>query len=170
MLGIRNGNINIFRIDYWNVNIICLYLQIFHVSHPHLFVVYTNIHMHILTEIYLHICQGNIQQYIFVNCADLSIIHYGKQNRPMHCFFIPFNWVGKMTSHWAQYLDFMVPRYLVGFFPTHLTHWALDKMTAIFQTTHSNTFSWMKMYKFRLQFHWCLFPGVQLTSFHHWFR
>ena len=27
---------------------------------------------------------------------------------------------------------------------------------------------WMKMYK--LRFHWCLFPSVQLTIFHHWFR
>ena len=30
--------------------------------------------------------------------------------------------------------------------------------------------SWMKMYKFWLRFHWCLFPRVQLTIFQHWFR
>ena len=28
----------------------------------------------------------------------------------------------------------------------------------LFQTTFSNAFSWMKMYKFRLRFHWNLFP------------
>ena len=51
-----------------------------------------------------------------------------------------------------------------------LTHWGRDKMAAIVQTTFSNAFSWMKMYKFQLRFHWSLFPRVQLTIFHHWFR
>ena len=51
-----------------------------------------------------------------------------------------------------------------------LTHWGRDKMAAIFQTTFSNGFSWMKMYEFRLTFHWSLFPRVQLTIFQHWFR
>ena len=41
-----------------------------------------------------------------------------------------------------------------------LTHWDRDKMVAIFQTTFSNAFSWMKMYEFRLRFHWILFPWV----------
>ena len=41
-----------------------------------------------------------------------------------------------------------------------LTHWGRDKMAAIFQTTFSNAFSWMKMFKFRLRFHWSLFPRV----------
>ena len=47
----------------------------------------------------------------------------------------------------------------------HLTHWGRDKMAAIFQTTFSNAFSWMKMFEFRLRFHWSLFPRVQLTIF-----
>ena len=51
-----------------------------------------------------------------------------------------------------------------------LTHWGRDKMDAIFQMTVSNGFSWMKMYEFRLKFHWSLFPRVQLTIFQHWFR
>ena len=51
-----------------------------------------------------------------------------------------------------------------------LTHWGRDKMGAIFQTTVPNAFSWMKIYEFRLKFHWNLFPGVQLTIFQHWFR
>ena len=35
-----------------------------------------------------------------------------------------------------------------------LTHWGLDKMAAIFQTTFSNGHSWMKMYEFWLTFHY----------------
>ena len=34
--------------------------------------------------------------------------------------------------------------------PTQLSHWDQDKMDAIFQTTFSNAFSWMKIYEFRL--------------------
>ena len=41
---------------------------------------------------------------------------------------------------------------------------------AIFQTTFSNAFSWMKVYEFPLRFHWSLFPRVQLTKFQRWFR
>ena len=51
-----------------------------------------------------------------------------------------------------------------------LTHWGRDKMDAISQTTFSNAFSWMKMYWFRLRFHWNSFSRVQLTIFQHWFR
>ena len=51
-----------------------------------------------------------------------------------------------------------------------LTHWGRDKMDAISQTTVSNRFSWLKMYKFQLKFHWSLFLMVQLTIFQHWFR
>ena len=51
-----------------------------------------------------------------------------------------------------------------------LTHWGRDKMAAICQTTFSNAFPWMKMYEFRLKFHWSLFVRVQLTIYQHWFR
>ena len=40
-----------------------------------------------------------------------------------------------------------------------LTHWGRDKMAAISQTTLSDSFSWTKMLKFRLKFHWSLFLG-----------
>ena len=46
-----------------------------------------------------------------------------------------------------------------------LTHWGRDKMVAISQTTFSNAFSWMKMYKFRLRFHWIFSPRVESTMF-----
>ena len=39
-----------------------------------------------------------------------------------------------------------------------LTHWGRDKMDATSQTTFSSAFSWKKMCKFRLIFHWSLFP------------
>ena len=50
------------------------------------------------------------------------------------------------------------------------THWGLDKMDAISQTTFSSAFSWMKIFWFWLKFHWSLFLRVQLTIFQHWFR
>ena len=43
-------------------------------------------------------------------------------------------------------------------------------MNNISQTTFSNFFSSMKMFEFRLKFHWSLLPRVQLTIFQHWFR
>ena len=45
-----------------------------------------------------------------------------------------------------------------------------QKMDAISQTTFSNEFSWMKIFEFRLKFHWSLFLRFQLTIFQHWFR
>ena len=51
-----------------------------------------------------------------------------------------------------------------------LTHWGRDKMDAISQTPFSNAFSWMKMFEYRLKFHWSLFLRVQLTISQHWFR
>ena len=47
-----------------------------------------------------------------------------------------------------------------------LTHWGRYKMDVISQTT----FSCMKMFEFRFEFHWSLFLRVQLTIFQHWFR
>ena len=51
-----------------------------------------------------------------------------------------------------------------------LTHWDRDKMDSISQTTFSSAFSWMKMFEFRLKFHWSLFLRVQITISQHWFR
>ena len=51
-----------------------------------------------------------------------------------------------------------------------LTHWGPGKIAAISQTTVSNAFNWMKMYEFRLRFHWDLFLRFYLTIFQHWFR
>ena len=43
-------------------------------------------------------------------------------------------------------------------------------MAAISQTTCSNAFSWMKVFEFKIKFHWNTFLGVQLTICQHWFR
>ena len=51
-----------------------------------------------------------------------------------------------------------------------LTHWGRDKLDAISQTTFSNVFSWMKMFEFRLEFHWSMFPSDWITIIQHWFR
>ena len=48
-----------------------------------------------------------------------------------------------------------------------LTHWGLDKMAAISQTTVSNSFPWMKIYEFWIKFHRSLFLRVQQTLFQH---
>ena len=45
-----------------------------------------------------------------------------------------------------------------------LTHLGRDKMAAISQTTFSSAFSWMKMFKFRLEFHWRLFLRIQIKK------
>ena len=61
-------------------------------------------------------------------------------------------------------------RHMQNHHQSAITHSGRDKMAAIFQTTVSNGFSWMKMYEFWLKFHWSLFRRVQLTIFQHWFR
>ena len=52
----------------------------------------------------------------------------------------------------------------------NVTYGSRDKMVAIAETIFTNAFSWIKMYKFRLRFHWKLFSRVQLTISQHWFR
>ena len=72
---------------------------------------------------------------------------------------------------YIMYLKFMLQILLTHLPATDvLTHWGRDKIGAIFQTTFSNAFSWMKMYQYQLKFHWSLFLRVQLTIFQHWFR
>ena len=85
---------------------------------------------------------------------------------------ITFVFVYVHVNRQTYWITHMVSQILVNNCSGHdsLTHWGQDKMAAIFQTTFSNEFSWMKMFKFRLRFHWSLFPRVQLTIFQHWFR
>ena len=77
-------------------------------------------------------------------------------------------------SLWSSYMIFHVELQIVviSLCPCQCLYsvWGRDKMDAISQTTFSSTFSWMKMFEFRLKFHWSLFLRVELTIFQHWFR
>ena len=104
----------------------------------------TNIKQHFSMQIYIY-------DFIFCHHTD---------------FFICSNYDDVHYYIWWSF--FMWKTSVIG--PSKLTHWGRDKMAAIFQTTFPNGFSWMKMYDFRLTFHWSLFLRVQLTIFQHWFR
>ena len=68
-----------------------------------------------------------------------------------------------------QWIILMIPcagacPWVIVLFVQHIDssiHWGRDKIADISQT-FSNAFSWMKIYEFRLKFHWSLFPNVQL--------
>ena len=80
----------------------------------------------------------------------------------------------RTTSYGRFQLDLNTLPYIYGPFTINhcrlLTHWGREEMNNISQTTFSNAFSPMKLFEFRLKFHWNLFPRVQLTIFQHWFR
>ena len=93
------------------------------------------------------------------NCTWIVIRHHQRKD------------VGYRTVPQLPSCDHLHPRRKQnGKWLSMLTHWGRDKMAAVFQTTFSNAFSWMKMHEFRLRFHRNLFPRVQLTKFQHWFR
>ena len=83
-------------------------------------------------------------------CLHFSLLNC-KKYRTLDCVIKRRNWTSRNT-----WLMITIDHNL-------LTHWGWDKMAAIFQTTFSNVFSWMKMFEFRLKFHWSLFLRVQLT-------
>ena len=47
--------------------------------------------------------------------------------------------------------------------PVPYTNCDQDKMPPFWQTAMTNAFSWMKMIELLFEFHWNVFPGVQLT-------
>ena len=69
------------------------------------------------------------------------------------------------ATRWLWVTRYVVSQHVAS---TWLSDWGQYKMVTISQTTFSNTFSWMKMYEFRLRFHWILFLRVQSTIFQHW--
>ena len=75
-----------------------------------------------------------------------------------------------LTGNQIWSLQLKLPHFHMSRCRYLLTHCGRDKMVAIFQTSSSNAFSWMKMYKFLLGFHWRLLLRVQMTIFQHWFR
>ena len=53
---------------------------------------------------------------------------------------------------------------------TEITDSDREKMAMILHTMFSTVFSWMKMFEFRLRFHWSLFLIFELTILQHWVR
>ena len=75
------------------------------------------------------------------------------------CYLI-FNKIpGKTSTHFSV----TDPAGTKPFPEQMLTHWVRETMAAIFQTTFSTAFSWMKTFESRLIFYWILFLMVQLT-------
>ena len=67
---------------------------------------------------------------------------------------------GPMGYLWRHCMVRIKPLPLANQSTRCLTHWGRDKMDAISQTTFSSAFSWMKLFEFRLKFHWSLFLRV----------
>ena len=81
------------------------------------------------------------------------------------CWLKPFNILqGNLNQNMKS--SFQVNAFKKSFCSSlnGLTHWGRGKMAAVSQTTLSNAFSWMKMYEFRLRFHWILFPGGPINN------
>ena len=74
------------------------------------------------------------------------------------------------TRHWGIWHQFTSVSNKMGCVEApatiFLTHRDRNKMTAIIQTTFSNGFSLMKMYEFRLKFHWIvpMVPTNNITA------
>ena len=65
--------------------------------------------------------------------------------------YIPFcnnSWIWhRGSSFMGDFINFNAPPKWTSWHIFFLTHWGRDKMAALFQTTFSNAFSWMKMYQ-----------------------
>ena len=101
-------------------------------------------------------CHTNTISYIIVSILQISYNKLTKgEGRKMS-----LNPVYCTLKSWGK----------AGLYHWFLTHWGRDKMDFISQTTFSSAFSWMKIFEFRLKFHWSLFLRVQLTILQHRFR
>ena len=80
---------------------------------------------------------------------------YGKYSKPCDCWAQFFKFSKDSIGYPEPVIDIVMKCNIDKL----LTHWSRDKMAAIFET-FSNGFSWMKMYEFRLKFHWNLCLGV----------
>ena len=101
---------------------------------------------------YQAICRHSTNYKVLSNINWLSIIyafvHFmtlikmaDEISRYMLCMHRKYQSITRAHNYWVETTSFLT-----------LTHWGQDKMAAIFQTTLSNAFSWMKMYKFRFRF------------------
>ena len=96
---------------------------------------------------------------------SLVVVYFGLSQLN---FVLNSSYLQQTTCKWAK--GKLTPSVIIMCVPVRVNTLRLIQMAAISQTTFSSAFSWMKIYNFRLGFHWCLFPRVQLTIFQHWFR
>ena len=80
--------------------------------------------------------------------------------------------LSKLGRPWqtAGWKAFNWTNVLTRWFKTHFNSLRPKQMDAISQTTFSSICFLMKMFGFRLKFHWSLFLRTQLTIIQHWFR
>ena len=107
-------------------------------------------------------------------CIHINFFQVCSCSVGIHCFWVQTTYIWEWTSpSKIQLSKACILKMRDAYFECLkkiLTHWGRDKMAAICQTTFSNVFSWMKMYEFRLKFHWSLFLAFGLTISHHGFR
>ena len=84
-----------------------------------------------------------------------------------HNFWLKF-YIMKLWNWFWIYYEQIWSHGFLEFYIQKITHWDWDKMAAIFQTTYSTTFSWMKEKYLQSKFHWSMFQSVQLTILQHW--
>ena len=86
--------------------------------------------------------------------------------------FIQSNYMGSSLVLWFKFELRRNTNSCIYIYVTIVQPWTEHsgqyKMVDIVQT-FSSAFSWMKIYEFRLVFHWSLFTRVKLTIFQHWF-
>ena len=109
-------------------------------------------------------------------CCGIHLRDFTRSTREIY----PYNVFGDYASEinttfpWGQWVKLSSWSFLSICSPPQwcecFTHWGWDKMAAMSQTTFSNTFSLMKFILFLIEFHWNMFPGVELTLCQHWFR
>ena len=99
-----------------------------------------------------------------IKCGMKLLILFSNFNGAIwgwRCYFISY-FTGDYLSLLGLKLISICKRGLWSFYHFEAK---MEEMDAIFQTTNSNAFSWMKICKFWLKFCWSLFPRVQLTIF-----
>ena len=95
--------------------------------------------------------------FIYLNDAAIICLSLAQwKHNPSSDYFLL---ISPLLMQWWARITFIIV----------LTHWGQYKMADIFQT-FSNAFSWMKMFEFRIQVHWTLFLGIQLTMIQDLFR
>ena len=107
-----------------------------------------------LDQCFLMITMIKLTFYFNMPCRRLGLLYFTKMEMPSYCRNFQFWLHCKLWKTSGVASDDKMGNFLFqccvdlicsGLWV--LTHWGRDKMAAIFQTTFSNAFSWMKIYK-----------------------